>query len=58
MEKFGNRDERTSDGRLLRDHLMENQLWYDIRRMATTNITLQDALNKCILIYKLSKEHS
>ena len=54
MEKSGNIKNCGSN----HDQLMENQLWYNIRRMAKTNPTLQDALNKCILIYKLSKEHS
>lgn len=48
-------DSRTHDGRPLHDHLMENKLWGDIRRAARTNPTLQDALERAIMIYQLSK---
>lgn len=48
-------DPRTSDGRPLYDHLQEDKLWGDIRRAACTNPTLQDALDRAILIYNLSK---
>ena len=48
-------DPRTSDGRPLRDHIMEDQMWGEIRRMAKTNSTLQQALERVILIYKLIK---
>ena len=49
-------DSRTSDGRPLRDHIMEDKLWGEIRRTAKTNPTLQDALERAIMIYQLSKE--
>ena len=48
-------DSRTSDGRPLHEHIMEDQMWGEIRRMAKTNPTLQDALNRAIMIYQLSK---
>jgi hypothetical protein len=48
-------DSRTSDGRPLRDHIMENKMWGEIRRAAPTNPALQDALDRAIMIYKLSK---
>jgi hypothetical protein len=48
-------DKRTSDGRPLRDHLMDDKMWGDIRRTAKANPTLQDALDRAIMIYKLSK---
>jgi hypothetical protein len=48
-------DARTSDGRPLHDHLMEDKLWGQIRRAALTNPTLQDALERAIIIYKLTK---
>ena len=48
-------DKRTSDGRPLRDHLMEDKMWGDIRRTAKTNPSLQDALERAIMIYQLSK---
>ena len=48
-------DSRTSDGRPLHDHIMEDKLWGEIRRAAKTNPTLQDALERAIMIYQLSK---
>lgn len=48
-------DKRTSDGRPLFDHLMEDKMWGEIRRAARTNPTLQDALERAIMIYKLTK---
>jgi hypothetical protein len=48
-------DYRTSDGKPLHDHIMEDKLWGDIRRAALTNPTLQDALDHAIMIYQLSK---
>ena len=48
-------DSRTADGRPLRDHIMENKMWGEIRRAAPTNPALQDALDRAIMIYKLSK---
>ena len=48
-------DSRTPDGRPLHDHIMEDKLWGEIRRAARTNPTLQDALERAIMIYQLSK---
>ena len=48
-------DKRTSDGRPLHEHMMEDKMWGEIRRAAKTNPTLQDALDRAIIIYKLSK---
>jgi len=48
-------DLRTSDGRSLRDHIMEDQMWGEIRRLAKTNSTLQEALERVIMIYQLIK---
>ena len=48
-------DSRTSDGRPLNDHLMENKMWADIHRLARTTPALQDALERAIMIYKLIK---
>jgi len=48
-------DKRTSDGRPLHDQIMEDKLWGEIRRAARTNPTLQDELNRVIMIYKLTK---
>jgi hypothetical protein len=50
-------DTRTSDGRPLHDHIMDDKLWGDIRRSAKTNSTLHKALSHAILIYHLSKDH-
>lgn len=49
-------DNRTRDGRPLRDHLMEDRLWGEIRRAAPTNPALQKALDRAIMIYRLSKD--
>jgi hypothetical protein len=49
-------NKRTATGRPLHDHLMEDKMWGDIRRRARTNPTLQDALERVIVIYNLSKE--
>jgi hypothetical protein len=49
-------DPRTSDGRPLHDHIMEDKMWGEIRREAKTNITLQKALDRAIMIYRLSKD--
>ena len=48
-------DYRTSDGRPLVDHMKEDQMWGNIRREAQTNPALQDALDRAIIIYNLSK---
>jgi hypothetical protein len=49
-------DPRTSDGRPLREHILDDKLWGEIRREARTNPTLQSALDRAIMIYKLSKD--
>jgi hypothetical protein len=36
-------------------NLEQDRLWGNIRRAAETNTTLQDALDRAILIYNLSK---
>jgi hypothetical protein len=51
-----NYDSRTSDGRPLYDHIMDSKMWGEIHREAKTNVTLQKALDRVIMIYKLSKE--
>ena len=50
-------DPRTHDGRPLYEHMKEDQLWGDIRRAARTNTALQEAMERVILIYHLSKDH-
>ncbi len=49
-------DPRTDDGRPLQDHIMDSKMWGEIRKEAKTNITLQKALDRVIMIYKLSKD--
>ena len=51
-----NFDPRTNDGKPLREHIMEDKMWGEIRREAKTNVTLQKALDRAIMIYKLSKD--
>ena len=46
---------RTNDGRSLVDHIREEKLWDQIRQAARTNPALQDAMNRVIIIYQLSK---
>lgn len=48
-------DSRTSHGRPLHAHIQENKMWGEIRRAAQTNPTLQDALDRAIMIYQLTK---
>ena len=50
-------DPRTHDGRPLFEHMKEDQLWGNIRREARTNVALQEAMERVILIYHLSKDH-
>jgi hypothetical protein len=50
-------DPRTNDGRPLYEHMREDKLWGDIRREARTNTALQEAMDRVILIYHLSKDH-
>ena len=49
-------DPRTKDGKSLHDQIMEGKMWGEIHREAKTNITLQKALDRAIMIYKLSKD--
>lgn len=48
-------DHRTSDGRSLHQHMLEDRMWGEIRRAAPSNPALQDALDRVIMIYNLSK---
>ena len=50
-------DPRTNDGRPLFEHLREDKLWGEIRREARTNTALQEAMERVIIIYHLSKDH-
>lgn len=49
-------DSRTEDGRPLHEHVMDSKMWGEIRREAKTNPALQTALDRVIMIYKLSKD--
>lgn len=50
-------DPRTANGRPLHEKLMEDKLWGEIRRAAPTNPALQKALDRAIMIYRLSKDN-
>ncbi len=50
-------DPRTADGRPLRESIMDSKMWSEIRREARTNTALQKAMEQCIIIYHLSKDH-
>jgi hypothetical protein len=50
-------DSRTSDGRPLIEHIRDDKMWGEIRRMAPTNPALQKALDRAIMIYRLSKDN-
>lgn len=41
----------------LHEKLREDQMWCEIRQAAKTNITLQKALDRAIMIYRLSKDN-
>lgn len=53
----GKVDPRTPDGRPLFEHIREDKLWGEIRRAAPTNPALQKALDRAILIYKMTKDY-
>ena len=55
-EMEGKPDPRTSDGRPLFEHMREKKMWGEIRREAKTNPALQKALDRAILVYRLSKD--
>jgi hypothetical protein len=50
-------DTRTADGRPLIEHIREDKMWGEIRRAASTNPALQKALDRAIMIYRLSKDN-
>lgn len=50
-------DPRTNDGRPLHEHIMESKMWGEIHRAARTNPALQNALDRAIMIYRLSKDN-
>ena len=46
---------QTSTGDSLFERMQEDKMWGDIRHLARTNPTLQDALERVIMIYRLIK---
>ena len=48
-------DPRTEDGKPLISHIQEKKLWGEILRAAKSNPALQEALDRVIIIYKLSQ---
>lgn len=56
-EMEGKPDPRTKDGRPLHEHIKESKMWGDIHREAKTNPALQKALDRVIMIYRLSKDN-
>jgi hypothetical protein len=41
----------------LHDHLQDSKMWGQIRQEAKTNPALQKALDRAIMIYRLSKDN-
>ncbi len=56
-KEIGYHYDSCTDGRSLHDRIMEDKMWGEIRRMAPTNPALQKALNRAIMIYRLSKDN-
>ena len=50
-------DPRTNDGRPLHEHMMEDKMWGEIRRLARTNATLQEELDRVVATYHLIKDN-
>lgn len=48
-------DTRIEIGRTFGSNIQDDLLWNDIRKTAQTNTALQEALDRAIIIYKLSK---
>ena len=42
----------------IRDRIMEDQLWYEIRKESQTNTTLADILDKARMVYALIKKET
>jgi hypothetical protein len=49
-------DPRTEDGRPLIDHLRDTKLWGEIHRAAKSNPALQEAIDRVIIVYELSRQ--
>jgi hypothetical protein len=52
------KDGRTWDKRPLHEHIRDDQMWGEIRRMARTDPGLQDLLERAIVYYNLKREHN
>lgn len=50
-------DPRTSDGRPLFEHIQESKLWGEIHKESKNNPALKKALDRAIMIYRLSKDN-
>lgn len=50
-------DPRTADGRPLREHMLEDQLWHQIRREAHNHPALQAELERVIMLYYLIRDN-
>lgn len=48
---------RPGSSRAIFEHSKDAKLWKDIRAHAKENPALQKALEQCIIIYNLSKDH-
>lgn len=48
---------QSAKAKTLVDELRENKLWDEIRRAAKSNKILQEALDRAIMIYHLSKDN-
>ena len=48
---------KPSDGKATYLESKESLLWREIRMVAKTNSALQNALDQCIMLYHLSKDH-
>jgi hypothetical protein len=56
-EMDDNPDPRTADGRPLREHIMEDKLWGEIRREAHNHPALQAELERVIMLYYLIRDN-
>jgi hypothetical protein len=46
----------SSKAKSMREQLIEDKMWGEIRRLAKTNPTLKDAVDKVIMVYHLVKK--
>jgi len=50
-------DPRTSDGRPLHDHIEEDRMWGEIRRLGRVNAVLGAELDRVVATYHLIKDN-